>query len=214
VARPVGSYDYRALQVEPAWSYPADETVKSSPEALAWIAELNAANDAAKITWEADHARKKADDEAKDAVAAAKEDARRAALGMASGEIDLEIEDGALTEVPAGCWENHKRGRNWMATITVNPASPGGLDRDFSSKAKGSSYYLIPSLSPGDAIEFGADYYSGSGRKNGNRWYGYVVRIIPETGDSVGSLILREIAGGKTAVKAGQKFAASLAVIA
>ena len=196
-----------------AWPYDAPLAIRESPEAVAWIAELAAERESAAVAAIEKKKIELAAESMKAAKAAEKETARRAALGMADGEIDLSIEDGALIEVPRNMWESHKRGKNWMATITVNPASPGGLDRDFVSKAKGDSYYLLPTLSPGDAIEFGADYYSGGGRKNSNRWYGYVVRIIPETADEYSSLILRQIAGGKTAVKEGQKFAAKLATV-
>jgi hypothetical protein len=205
-----GTYGVEGRLLRPAWPYHCDDAVTESPEAVAWVAELTAANEIIRAEYAAEQARKEAETEAKKIAAAERETARRAALGMADDEIDLSIEDGALVEVPSGMWSAHKRGRNWMAVIAVNPSSPGGLDRDFAAKAKGESYYILPDLSPGDAIEFGADYYSGSGRKDGNRWYGYVVRVIPETTDEYGSLILKVIAGGKTAVKEGAKFAASL----
>jgi hypothetical protein len=130
------------------------------------------------------------------------EDERRAALGLAEDEMDLAVEDGALIEVPPNCWESHSRGKNWCANIAADPSAPGGLARDFWTKAKGASYYHVPAaLKPGDAVEFGADYYSGRGRKNARRWYGYVTRVEP------GMVVLVQRAGGKTAIKAGQKFA-------
>ncbi|OYT50381.1 hypothetical protein B6U83_00110 [Thermoplasmatales archaeon ex4484_36] len=100
--------------------------------------------------------------------------------------VVLRKELGALVEVPVYC--GHPRGKNWMAKITPDPASPGGLHRDFFKRAKGKYYYMVPSgsLSPGDRVEFGADYYTGSGRREKKRWYGVVV----EDRESV--LILRE----------------------
>jgi hypothetical protein len=127
---------------------------------------------------------------------------RRAALGLADGEMGLEIEDGALAEVPPNCWESHTRGKNWCATITADPSAPAGLARDFWVKAKGSSYYHVPAdLKTGDAVEFGADYYSARGNPSRKRWYGYIVRVEPNM------VVLVQCAGGKTAIKAGQKFA-------
>ena len=87
-----------------------------------------------------------------------------------------------------------------MAVVTVSPSSPGGLGRDFADKAKGEFYYIVPTLTKGDAVEFGADYYSGAGRKTTERWYGFVVAVTPE------ALLLRPCGTGKAAVNGGQKF--------
>lgn len=84
---------------------------------------------------------------------------------------------GALTQVPV--YESHKRGKNWMAVIAPDPRSPGGLARTFLPHARGEYYYLIEALKPGDVVEFGADYYTSSGRKSAARWYG-VVRNVTE----------------------------------
>lgn len=89
----------------------------------------------------------------------------------------LEVEHGALVEVPVYC--DHKRGRNWAAIIRPDPRSPGGLARRFLARARGRYYYMIEGLSVGHAVEFGADYYTGSGRKWPERWYGVVVEITP-----------------------------------
>ena len=109
--------------------------------------------------------------------------------------ITLSVELNALTECP--CYESHKRGKNWAATIRLDPASPGGLSRDFWPRAHGEYYYLLPkSLRVGDAVEFGADYYSSGGRKNANRWYG-VVRAISDA-----EITLEKHGTGKDACKA------------
>lgn len=131
-------------------------------------------------------------------LAAVREQERRAALGMEADDMDLDIEDGALTESPV--WESHKRGKNWLAIITPSPSSPGGLSRTFAEKAKGASFYILPDWTVGDAVEFGADYYSGGGSKNAKRWFGVVVRIDAER------VIIRKYATGKAACKAGEAF--------
>lgn len=86
------------------------------------------------------------------------------------------VEDGALTEVPA--YSDHQRGKNWLARIEADPRSPSGLARDFLEKAYGPNYfYMVGGLSRGDALEFGADYYSGSGRKSPYRIYAAVASV-------------------------------------
>ena len=93
-------------------------------------------------------------------------------------KIKLTIENGALQEVPV--WESHRRGQNWLAVIDLDPTAPGGLRRRFATKAHGDYYYMLPDLQIGDAIEFGADYYTTSGRKRAKRWYGVVTGLSPE----------------------------------
>lgn len=91
-------------------------------------------------------------------------------------KIRLKVENNALTNVPI--WEGHKRGKNWFAVISLDPLSPGGLKRKFAKKAKGDYYYMMPDfLQVGDAVEFGADYYTGGGHRSANRWYGIVTDI-------------------------------------
>ena len=88
--------------------------------------------------------------------------------------LNLAIELNALTECPV--FETHKRGKNWAATIHPDPLGPGGLGRNFWKRAYGKYYYIVPeNLNINDYVEFGADYYSGSGRKNSHRWYGKVM---------------------------------------
>jgi hypothetical protein len=111
----------------------------------------------------------------------------------------MPLENGAAREVPL--FEAHKRGRNWMAKIEPNPSAPGGLRREFFERARGDYYYLIPpgSLAVGDALEFGADYYSGSGRKNARRWYGAVAAVA----DDRVELVRAE--DGRKAVELGER---------
>ncbi len=81
-------------------------------------------------------------------------------------------EDGFIVAGPA--YENHKRGRNWLATIDTDPTAPGGLKRDFVDRGKG-RYMYRNQLDVGDAFEVGADYYTGGGSKNSNREYGVII---------------------------------------
>ena len=88
--------------------------------------------------------------------------------------ISLAIELGALTECPV--FETHKRGKNWAATLHPDPLSPGGLQRIFWRKAFGKFFYMVPeNLFKDDFVEFGADYYTGSGKKCIQRFYGKVI---------------------------------------
>lgn len=85
------------------------------------------------------------------------------------------IEGGALTTVPI--WEDHRRGRNWMAVLKPNPTAPGGWDRRFAEKARGDLFYIMSDVFLGDILEFGADYYTGMGKKNPRRTFGVVTSI-------------------------------------
>lgn len=88
-------------------------------------------------------------------------------------EISLKISLGALIEVPK--FEYHTRGKNWLAIISLDPDSPGGLARKFIKRARGESYYyFVDQLKVGDPIEFGADYYTTGNNKRSDRAY-YVV---------------------------------------
>lgn len=205
VSTPTGE-GVRYTFVEPDWPYPCDAAAIASPEAVAWLGEVKAANDAARAVADAEVMRLDAERIEARRIAAEAEAQRRADLGMEDGDDDFTVEDGALTQVPPGLWETHKRGKNWMATIAVDPKAPGGLARDFAEKAKGESFYILPSLAIGQAVEFGADYYSGSGKPSRTRWYGYVKSINADR------LILHECGTGKAAVSGGAKYAASLAV--
>ncbi len=91
----------------------------------------------------------------------------------------LAIECGALTRAPI--YEEHKRGRNWCATIGRDPLKPGGLSREFWTEAKGEFYYVLPvGLKQGDALEFGADYLTGRANKRYSRRYYVVLEVRPD----------------------------------
>jgi hypothetical protein len=107
--------------------------------------------------------------------------------------VILKHDHGALTEAPI--FETHKRGKNWMAIISIDPTKPGGLERKFMNRARGEYRYLIGDLKEGDPIEFGADYYSCKQRKTPKRFYGVITKIT-ET-----ELMIEEMKTGKGAVK-------------
>lgn len=93
--------------------------------------------------------------------------------------MELTVKNGALTEAPI--YENHKRGKNWMAVIEPDPTSPGGISRAFQQRANGEYFYMLGNLEPGDAVEFGADYISSSGKRSSSRWYGVVISLSDNT---------------------------------
>ena len=199
----------------PDWPYGAPTDITECADALVWIAELATERDrlyAIALEQARVQAREKIEAErvAKEkraAALAACHERIRAAGGDPDTDTLLSCEDGALTAVPPDCWESHNRGKNWLALISPNPRSPGGLDRTFLEKARGgSSYYLLSGLSLGDAVEFGADYYSGRGRKNPHRWYGFIVGLTPTY------LLLRAASTGKAACKAATEYRATLPV--
>ncbi len=86
--------------------------------------------------------------------------------------LTCKVQNGALVESPI--WENHARGKNWLAVIRADPLKPGGLGREWMPHARGDYFYVVRDLRVGDPIEFGADYVTGSGRKHAKRWYGFV----------------------------------------
>ncbi len=108
-----------------------------------------------------------------------------------TNSVRLLIEYGALSELPVRdgrvLWESHPRGKNWLATIAPDPKSPNGLARKFLDKAKGDYFYLLPpgALRVGEAIEIGADYYTGGGSPQRRRWYGVVSEIGPDHVDLI-----------------------------
>ena len=191
------------------WDYYSDAAVKSSPEAVAWEAELASAK-AASLEAALEEARAKlpallAAEAAKADAAAKKAEALVAAkVAMGGKETDYRchIEDGAIQNIPLS-----KGDKSWFATIAVSPSSPGGLARDFAAKARGGAHYMVPSLSVGDPVEFGEDTVSRRGKRTTDRWYGFVVAV---TDDAV---LLRPCSTGKSACKDGAKFTVKLTTV-
>lgn len=187
----------------------ASQELASSPEALAWIADLAIQNqarreqamlDAQPLVASVIQSEKEAA-EAK-AVKQAAADARKIEMGGLASDRLFRIEDGVLMTCP--CYDNGSRSKNWLAVISLNSASPGGLAREFATKARGDGVYIVSSLKVGDPVEFGADSYSSRGRRSPERWYGFVVAL------SATHIVLREVTTGKAAIKAAAKFEEAL----
>lgn len=86
----------------------------------------------------------------------------------------LTIEDGCVKHF---FYEDHKRGKNWIACVQKDRQAPGGLARTFLSKASKHWYKLDVDLQPRDVLEFGADYYTGGGHPKRDRRYCVIVSI-------------------------------------
>lgn len=108
-----------------------------------------------------------------------------------------EVENGAMLTAPV--YESHRRGRNWMAVINADPSSPGGLSREFVERGKGKYYYIVDEDIVGKPVEIAGDYFSGSGRRSPNRWYG-VVRALTST-----EITIEEFESPDDAIKAAQE---------
>jgi hypothetical protein len=111
--------------------------------------------------------------------------------------MKLAVDHRALREAPV--YETHKRGRNWMAQIGIDPTCPGGLSRQFAHRARGDYLYLIEDwMQPHVAVEFGADYYTGGGKRHPVRWYGVICEVneevmkVEECGTAVEAVKLSE----------------------
>ncbi len=107
--------------------------------------------------------------------------------------VQLKVESHALIEAPV--FESHQRGRNWLARISVDPSSPGGMGREFLPRARGDFLYTVEALELYDAVEFGADYYSQSNNVTRKRWHGVVMGI------SEGMITLEKCATGAKAIR-------------
>jgi len=134
--------------------------------------------------------------------ARADELAERELLGLKPGDISLESSTARWQRCLSGLpfpWE--KTGLRLSRLIPSHPGdSPESLR--VRPKATATTSSLIGPLET--PVEFGADYYSGSGRKSPNRWYGYIVRVTD------GHWILHACSTGKAACKEAEKYLASL----
>lgn len=102
--------------------------------------------------------------------------------------ISLAVSDGALVKVPI--YEQHKRGKNWCATIVLDESKPGGLSRLFWSiclpKYHAGAYYWVPcNIQAGDCIEFGADMVTRKDARQYQRRYYRVVQVLANRLDLV-----------------------------
>jgi hypothetical protein len=109
----------------------------------------------------------------------------------------IQIEQNALLDAPI--WESHKRGKNWCAIIAKDPTAPNGLAREFLERARGQYYYILhEQVVQNTPLEFGADYYSGSGNPHRQRWYGVVISV------SDGALVLEQHQTALAAINAAK----------
>jgi hypothetical protein len=67
-------------------------------------------------------------------------------------------------------YEDHNRGRNWIATVVYDPGAPGYLDREF-WESNGLKKEVPNGLRRGDILEIAADYHTSSGNKKPDRHY-------------------------------------------
>jgi hypothetical protein len=84
-------------------------------------------------------------------------------------------------------WLDHKRAKNWVATARFDPSAPNCLARLFWKRGSGSYVAVPPSLALGEVLEFGADYYTCGGHRQGRREYRRVLAITPQ------EIVVREI---------------------
>jgi hypothetical protein len=92
--------------------------------------------------------------------------------------VYLTLVGGCVVEPPVYC--EHRRGRNWAATVAADPKIAGGVVRSFWQRGSGDLLYVVPpDLQVNDVVEFGADYISTTPRRHPERWYGVVVSVVP-----------------------------------
>ncbi len=89
------------------------------------------------------------------------------------GQTALRVYHGVLIDTPLiPGW----RSQAWAATVWLDDRAPGGWGRAVMPPGPGGRGYVADGLTPGDVIEFGADYPRQTGRKTfemvPRRWYG------------------------------------------
>jgi len=93
--------------------------------------------------------------------------------------MNLNIDKGYFDMAKIG-FQSHQRGRNWVATVEFDPASPGALRRDFWKRGS-CTYVKVPdALAAGQVLEVGHDYYTCGGTRQPHRDYLRVVAISPD----------------------------------
>lgn len=79
--------------------------------------------------------------------------------------------DGGSIEAPVYC--SHKRGSNWGAKLT----GPNAARMERTYLPRRGRIVDLTTVKPGDVLEFGGDYTTGSGRRDPNREYWHVIKI-------------------------------------
>jgi len=93
----------------------------------------------------------------------------------------LRVVNRGLLDVLIHC--SHRRAKNWVAIVAVDPVMPGGLSRVFfdRARAKGPAKYIVPErLEVGNVLEFGADYVQGTGKVEPNRVFAMVTLVTAD----------------------------------
>lgn len=109
-------------------------------------------------------------DEARIAEAAAREEALKPKV--------LRIINRGLLDVLV--WLPHRRARNWVARVEIEPTIAGGIKRKFFPRAAGKTGIkaVVPEdLEVGEVLEFGADYVSFGGNRSPTRMYAVVMAL-------------------------------------
>jgi len=83
-------------------------------------------------------------------------------------------------------WCEHRRGKNWIASVAHHPGEPGGLHRHFWKSGSG-SYRLMPADTiAGQYLEVAYDYVGSRGKQYRDRLFFRVLQVSED------SLVLRE----------------------
>jgi hypothetical protein len=93
-------------------------------------------------------------------------------------DVSLEVEKGYVDQSEI-IYENHKRGRNWVANVVHDPGAPGYLDREF-WESNGKNKEVPEDLGRGQIIEIAADYYTSGNNKQPKRRYFRVLSVGTE----------------------------------
>jgi hypothetical protein len=101
--------------------------------------------------------------------------------------LTFSIEYGAIREspvIPEYYTSDSPRAKHWLAKISPDPRSPGGLARKFCPRGRGMFRYVVEGfLQELDPIEFGVNetvIVTGLGERTiRRRWYGVVESITP-----------------------------------
>ena len=88
--------------------------------------------------------------------------------------IKVEVAQGYIDQRDLG-YEDHKRGTNYIATVSFDPSQPGSLAREFWLKGSGSFKAIPSNIMTGEFIEVAHDYTSSGGNRNRRRDYFRVV---------------------------------------
>lgn len=81
---------------------------------------------------------------------------------------EVSVTNKVVDQRDLGLYEEHERGRNWIAVITPNRAKAGGLEREFLDRVR-TTFYATDAVKAGDFIEVGADYLTTAGRRHPKR---------------------------------------------